>query len=254
MISTIIIEDERPAAANLIKKIGQLDSTIQIEATLSTIEESVRWLSTHTLPELIFLDIHLSDGLSFNIFKEIKITTPVIFTTTYDKYLLDAFELNSIDYLLKPIETSCLSDALDKFRNTKNYYSENIYKLIQKVDPSTNNQVKYRLIARKGVDHIPLKLEDIALFYTENRLTFLIDRNGKKYMVDHILSTLEQDLDKSKFYRANRQSIINIDFIKGYKTTEKVKISVEMTIDAVKSPIMISQDSAADFREWIAKV
>lgn len=253
MIKAIIIEDEKPAAANLVKKITQVDNTVAIEATLSTIEESVQWLSTHSLPELIFLDIHLSDGLSFNIFKEIKITTPVIFTTTYDKYLLEAFELNSIDYLLKPIESTRLHDALEKFRNTKNYYSENIYRLIQKVD-SGHNQVKYRLIARKGLDHVPLKLEDIALFYTENRLTFLIDKEGKKYIVDNILSTLEQELDKTKFYRANRQSIINIDFIKGYKTAEKVKVSVEMNIDTIKAPIMISQDSAADFREWITKV
>ncbi|OSZ80147.1 hypothetical protein CAP36_02490 [Chitinophagaceae bacterium IBVUCB2] len=252
MIKAIIIEDEKPAAANLAKKISQADSSVVVEATLSTIEESVQWLSSHSLPELIFLDIHLSDGLSFNIFKEIKITSPVIFTTTYDSYLLEAFELNSIDYLLKPIETSRLYDALEKFRNTKNYYSENIYKLIQKVDNS--NHSKYRLIARKGLEHVPLKLDDIALFYTENRLTFLIDRDGKKYIADNNLSALEQDLDKSKFYRANRQYIINIDFIKGYKTAEKVKISVEMAVDTIKSPVMISQDSAADFREWITQV
>src|SRR5450432_1638789 len=253
MIKAIIIEDERPAAASLLNKITQVDSSILVEATLSTIEESIWWLSSHSLPELIFLDIHLSDGLSFNIFKEIKITTPVIFTTTYDKYLLEAFELNSIDYLLKPIEIQGLYDALEKFRNTKSYYSENIYSLIERVNPGSNH-VKYRLIARRGMDHVPLKLEDIALFYTENRLTFLIDRHGKKYITDSILSALEQELDKSKFYRANRQYIINIDFIKGYKTAEKVKISVEMAIDAIKNPVMISQDSAADFREWITKV
>ena len=253
MTKAIIIEDEKPAAANLIKKISQVDDGIHIEATLSTIEESIQWLSAHSLPELIFLDIHLSDGLSFNIFKEIKITTPVIFTTTYDKYLMEAFELNSIDYLLKPIETPKLYDALEKFRNTKSYYSGNIYNLVHKI-PVDNKQMKCRLIARKGLEHIPLKLDDIVLLYTENRLTFLIDKNGKKYIVDNILSVLEQELDRNKFYRANRQYIINIDFIRGYKTIEKVKISVEMAIDADKFPILISQDSAANFREWIAKV
>lgn len=253
MIKAIIIEDEKPAAANLIKKIYQADEDIHIEATLSTIEESVQWLSTNTLPDLIFLDIHLSDGLSFNIFKEIKITAPVIFTTTYDKYLLEAFNLNSIDYLLKPIETQKLCEALEKFRNTKNYYSENLYNLIQKT-PYKDKQAKCRLIARKGTEHIPLKLEDIVLFYTENRLTFLIDKNGKKYIVDDILSDLEQELDKSKFYRANRQYIINIDFIRGYKTIEKVKIAVDMELETAKIPIHISQDSAAGFREWISRV
>lgn len=253
MIRAIIIEDEKPAAANLMRKITQVDNAIAVQATLSTIEESVQWLSTNSLPELIFLDIHLSDGLSFNIFKEIKITTPVIFTTTYDKYLLEAFEVNSIDYLLKPIEIPRLSDALDKFRSTKDYYSGNIYNLIQKVNPGTNH-TKYRLIARRGLDHIPLKTEDIVLFYTENRLTFLIDKYGKKYIIDHILSNLENELDKSKFYRANRQYIINLDFIKGYKTTEKVKVLVEMTTEADKFPVIISQDSAAAFREWITKM
>ena len=254
MLKAIIIEDEKPAAAWLIKKITAIDNTIQIEAILSTIEESIHWLSTNNLPELIFLDIHLSDGLSFNIFKEIKITTPVIFTTTYNKYLLEAFELNSIDYLLKPIETTRLYEALEKFKTTKKYYSENIYNLIQKAIPDTT-PVKTRLIARKGLDHFPLKLEDIALFYTENRITFLIDKNAKKYIVENILTTLEHALDKSKFYRANRQYIINIDYIKGYKTTEKVKITVEMNIEyAFKFPIIISQDSAAEFREWINRV
>ncbi len=253
MIKAIIIEDERPAAAHLAKRITQIDNSVFVEATLSSIQESVDWLSSHSLPELIFLDIHLSDGLSFNIFKEIKITTPVIFTTTFDTYLMEAFELNSIDYLLKPIETGDLENALEKFRNTKNYYSENIYNLIQKAG-TISNPPKERLIVRKGMDHIPLKVEDIVLFYTENRLTFLIDRNGKKYIADSILSELEQELDKSKFYRANRQYIINIDFIKGYKTIEKVKISVEMTLEPEKFPIIISQDSAAHFREWIAKI
>lgn len=251
MIKAIIIEDEKPAAANLAKKISQADSSVIVEATLSTVEESIQWLSSHSLPELIFLDIHLSDGLSFNIFKEIRITSPVIFTTTYDSYLMEAFELNSIDYLLKPIETPRLHAALEKFRSTKNYYSDNIYRLIQRVDSAT--PAKYRLIARKGLEHVPLKLDDVALFYTENRLTFLIDRDGKKYIAENNLSALEQELDQSKFYRANRQFIINIDFIKGYKTTEKVKISVEMAVETIKSPIMISQDSAADFREWITQ-
>ncbi len=253
MIKAIIIEDEKPAAANLIKKIAQADESIHVEVTLSTIEESIQWLSTHSLPELIFLDIHLSDGLSFNIFKEVRITSPVIFTTTYDKYLLEAFHLNSIDYLLKPIESQKLCEALEKFRNTKNYYSENLYNLIQNV-PYKDKQAKCRLIARRGIEHIPLKIEDIVLFYTENRLTFLIDKTGKKYIIDEILSELEQELDKSKFYRANRQYIINIDFIKGYKTIEKVKIAVEMSLEADKFPIHISQDSAAGFREWIACV
>ena len=125
--------------------------------------------------------------------------------------------------------------------------------MIQKTAPA-NGHSKYRLIARRGLDHVPLKLEDIVLFYTENRITFLIDKNGKKFIVDNILSALEEDLDKSKFYRANRQYIINIDFIKGYKTTEKVKILVDMDTDTAKHPIIISQDSAASFREWIAKV
>lgn len=252
MTKAIIIEDEKPAAISLANKIMQADKSISIEATLSTIEESIQWLSTHSHPELIFLDIHLSDGLSFNIFKEIKITSPVIFTTTYDSYLMNAFELNSIDYLLKPIETLRLHQALEKFNNTKNYYSKNIYRLIQQMENARHS--KFRLIARKGLEHVPLKLTDIALFYTENRLTFLIDREGKKYIADNNLSSLEQELDKSKFYRANRQYIINIDYIKGYKTTEKVKISVEMSVDSIKAPVMISQDSAADFREWIAHV
>jgi len=253
MIKAIIIEDERPAAANLAKRITQVDNSVFVEATLSSIQESVNWLSSHSLPELIFLDIHLTDGLSFNIFKEIKITTPVIFTTTFDTYLMEAFELNSIDYLLKPIETNDLVSALEKFKNTKSYYSENIYNLIQRREPM-NTAPKERLIARRGMDHIPLKVEDIVLFYTENRLTFLIDRNGKKYIADSILSELEQQLDTQKFYRANRQYIINIDFIKGYKTVEKVKIAVEMSVDAEKFPIVISQDSAANFREWITKM
>jgi len=252
MRRAVIIEDEKQAATQLAEKIKVHDADIIIEKVLSSVKDSVSWFSANKLPDLIFLDIHLSDGLSFHIFKEVKINTPVIFTSTFNTYLQEAFELNSIDYLLKPVETEKLALALNKFNTTSAYYSENVYRFAQAMTPALPKP-KLRLIARRGTEYIPVKSEDVVLFYTENRLTFLIDKHGKKYIIDEILSQLETELDKNKFYRANRQYIINVDFIKRYKTIEKVKIAVEIDSEVLSAPIVVSQDGAAEFREWITK-
>jgi DNA-binding LytR/AlgR family response regulator len=250
MLKAIIIEDERPAMEMLLHTLAEADPDVQVEAILSTVAESIHYLSGNPKADLIFSDVQLQDGLSFEIFKNTDITIPVIFITGYDEFIMNAFTSNGIDYLLKPINKKELKNALLKYRMFEKHFAAHndmIKNLVQQFD----NRKKSRLVVRKGLEHIALKLEEIVLFYTENKLVYVIDRLGKKYLADKNLSDLEEELDSNLFFRANRQYIININFIRGFKTYEKVKLQIELMIPDLNHSIIISQENAPQFRQWI---
>jgi DNA-binding LytR/AlgR family response regulator len=250
MIKAIIIEDERPAMEMLLHTLAETDADVQVEAILSTVAESIHYLSCNPKADLIFSDVQLQDGLSFEIFKNTDTGIPVIFITGYDEFIMNAFTSNGIDYLLKPVNKGELKNALLKYRMFEKHFAAHndmIKNLVQHYD----NRRKSRLVVRKGLEHIALRLEEIVLFYTENKLVYVIDRLGKKYMADKNLSDLEEDLDKSHFFRANRQYIININFIRGFKTYEKVKLQVDLVLPDLNHCIIVSQENAPQFRQWI---
>jgi DNA-binding LytR/AlgR family response regulator len=250
MLKAIIIEDERPAMEMLLHTLAEADADVQVEAVLSTVAESIQYLSSDPKADLIFSDVQLQDGLSFDIFKNTDTTIPVIFITGYDEFIMNAFTSNGIDYLLKPINKKELKNALLKYRMfEKHFVAHN--DMIKNIARHFDNRKKSRLVVRKGLEHIALRLEEIVLFYTENKLVYVIDRLGKKYMADKNLSDLEEDLDADLFFRANRQYIININFIRGFKTYEKVKLQVELMIPDLNHSIIISQENAPQFRQWI---
>ncbi|MEP6584679.1 MAG: LytTR family DNA-binding domain-containing protein, partial [Ginsengibacter sp.] len=252
MLNAIIIEDEKPAMEVLVKMLGEISPVVNIIARLNSVKESIEYLTTHKNADIIFSDVQLNDGLSFEIFKQTGVQTPVIFTTGYDKFMMMAFENNGIDYLLKPINKNDLTKALLKYRNLQTHFShseinapvENLLKFI-------SNRKKTRLLVKKGTENIALKLEDITLFYTENKVVYVLDRFSKKYISDKTLTELEEELDESTFFRANRQYIININFIKGFKPYEKVKLSVDLNIPEINHSITISQETAPAFRKWM---
>jgi DNA-binding LytR/AlgR family response regulator len=249
MIKTIIIEDEKIALENLLYHIRLTREPISVLATLETVEDSVDWLSTNPQPDLIFMDIQLKDGISFNIFEKIKVTAPVIFITAFDNYMVQAFEHTGIEYLLKPINEQDLSKAITKYKSLQNHFLTSYDHLLD-FFAGKDGTKKTRIVVKKGIEFQSIPLDDVAYFFTEQKISFLITKEGKKFLVDKNLKELEEELDPRKFYRANRKFIININFVKSYRSYDKIKIQVELTVP-VSEEIIVSQESAVDFRKWI---
>ena len=196
--------------------------------------------------------MQLPDGLSFEIFSETQIKIPVIFTTGFDKFMLYAFENNGIDYLLKPIQKEDLGKALLKYKNLENHFTQqtqSLHNLLQ----TFYVKKKTRLLVKRGIENISLRMEDIAMFYTENKMVYVIDKNGKKLIIDKTLNELETELDKTIFFRVNRQYIVNLSFVKSYRPYEKVKLQVDLIVPDNNYFIIISQNTAPVFRKWIAE-
>jgi DNA-binding LytR/AlgR family response regulator len=252
MTTAVIIEDEKRASDHLASLLMEVDPDLSIVASLATVSESIDYLSENFHIDLIFSDVQLADGLSFNIFSHISVCAPVIFVTGYDRFMLNAFESNGIDYLLKPVSREDLHKALIKYRNLKKHFSLQEHEFTMKYLMQFNGlQKRSRIVVRKGIENISLLLSDVVLFYTENKITYVIDKNGKKYMTDKNLTDLEKELDDKTFFRASRQYILNINYIKGFKTYERVKLWVELTLHDFSHSIIISQETAPHFRKWI---
>lgn len=249
MLNAVIIEDEKPAMESLISTLASIADDVQITARLSSVRESIEYLSQQPAVDIIFSDVQLGDGLSFEIFNPGQIRIPVIFITCYDEFMMNAFDYNGIDYLLKPVDKTELQKALTKYRMLEKHFTDHhsLNSLLQYV----GDHKKKRILVRKGMESISLRLDDLVLFYTENKIVYAIDRWGKKYMSENNLSELEEQLDQTSFFRANRQYIININFIRGFKPYEKVKLQVDLTIPELNHCIIVSQELAPQFREWM---
>lgn len=250
MINAILIEDENPAMELLARLLAEASVEVTIVKKLYSIKESISYLSSHHEADLIFSDVQLGDGLSFEIFQQTGVKTPVVFTTGFDEFMLMAFENNGIDYLLKPVSKTDLDKAILKFQQLKTHFTglaiplDNLSKFLE-------SKKKTRLLVKRGMENIALKLEDITLFYTENKVVYVIDRYSKKYFADKTLTELENELDKNTFFRANRQYIVNINYIRCFKPFEKVKLSVDLSIPEINHSITISQENAPAFRKWM---
>lgn len=245
-MNVIIIEDELPARAKLVSMLQALDPTLLVMAQLGSVKESLEWLKSNREPELAFVDIQLSDDHSFEIFKKHPVKFPVIFTTAYDKYLLESFEFNAIDYLLKPITEEKLKRSLEKIQKLEQHFLQgNILKLIQHQQTNT----KSRIVARKGTEFIALNMEEVAYFFTEHKIVFVRDFQGRQMIVDKNLGELETDLNKEIFFRINRKFIANINAIERFKP-DNGKIQVFLKPE-MKEEIHVSKETAPEFREWI---
>ena len=244
----LIIEDEKKIAEDFKAMLMKASSETEVLASFSTVRESIEYFLMNEPPDLIFSDVQLSDGLSFDIFNRVSIKSPVVFVTGYDKFMLNAFEHNGIDYLLKPVDEKDLGKTLAKYKTLQNHFIDNSF------IRSFQQRSRTRLLVRKGIENIPLPTQNIVVIYTENKLVYVIDKEGKKYVADKHLGELEQELDNTMFFRVNRQYIINISFIKSYKTYEKVKLQVDLTMPDLHHHIVISQETAPCFRKWISEL
>jgi len=247
-MKAIIIEDEKPAAEKLQKALMKCDASIQVTAVLGSVQSAITWFKQNSQPELLFMDIELTDGLSFKIFEQVSINCPIIFTTAYDEYWQEAFEHNSIDYLLKPIRQDKLEIALKKYEKLKQHFASNYGQLLNW--QQNNQEHKKRFLVKRGTDYISVKTSDIAYFYAAQKLVCLVDSSAQKFILDLSLSDLEKQLDPSQFYRVNRKYLVNLNAIKKIKTYPKSKLQLDIQ-PAPSEEIIISQENAAAFKAWM---
>lgn len=248
-MKVVIIEDEALAAEKLERYILKCEQNAEVLAVIPSVEEAVEWLKVNQEKlDLIFMDIQLTDGLSFEIFGEVTINKPVIFTTAHDEYAIDAFKVNSIDYILKPITFSDLSKALKKLDSLRSQFA-NGNSLVEVVEEIGKKRSKERFLVRLG-DHIhSVKTTDIALFYAEGRTAFLITQPGKKFIVDYKLEELEELLDPKLFFRTNRSFIININAIKDVLVYSNSRLKISINVP-VEKDIIVSRERVAEFKAW----
>jgi two-component system, LytTR family, response regulator len=249
-MKVVVIEDEKPAAEKLIKAIKRTDPSIEVTAVLNSIKTSVEWLQQNPLPELLFMDIELGDGLSFRIFDKINISSPVIFCTAFDEYWQEAFEHNSIDYLLKPVKQDKLEATLNKYEKLKQHFASNLQQLLQWRQQPVSNFYKKRFLVKRGTDYISIKTEDIAYFYATHKLVCMVDNRNQKYILDQSLADIEKQIDPSMFYRINRKYLVQLNAIKKIKSCPKSKLQLELE-PAISDDIIISQENVMAFKEWI---
>jgi len=244
----IIIEDEKPAAEKLVNALHQYDKAIQVQAILGSIESAMEWFRHHPMPALIFMDIELSDGISFRLFDGCNITCPVIFTTAYDDYWQEAFAYNSIEYLLKPIRQNKLEAALKKYDALSRYFASHFQQMMQ--GHQLKEKYKKRFLVKRGTDYITIKCDDIACFYATHKLVCLLDCNNQKFILDKSLADIEKEVDPSQFYRVNRKYLVNITAIKKIKAFTKSKLQLLLEPPASED-IVISQENVAAFKNWM---
>lgn len=247
----VIIEDEMLAAERLQLLIKKYDPSINILATLESIEESVQWLQARPAPDLLFVDIHLSDGHSFEIFKKIKLHKPVIFTTAYDNYALDAFQLFSIDYILKPITAEALGAAINKYKAIATHLTANNYALLSdQVKENFSARYKNRFLAKVGQRSFFLQAEEVAYFFADNKIVYLVDKEGNRFIINFTLEKLEPLLDPHHFFRVNRKMIIHARSIEQVKPYFNNRLKLTLKEIKTDEEIIISRERVNDFKEW----
>lgn len=248
-MNAIIVEDEVVAARNLQAILNEIGE-VSVISTLETISETVEWFKANPNPELVFMDIHLADGSAFEIFERTKITCPVIFTTAYDEYALKAFKVNSIDYLLKPIEEDAVRKALLKFKTFMPWF--NSQDELQKIISLLKTKMSYKthfLVSIKGEKLIPLDVIDIAYIFTENNVVKVHTRIGNNYFLEYTLDELMNMLNPQEFFRANRQFIIARNAIKDMDLWFSNRLSVNLKV-SVSDKILISKAKVGEFKTW----
>ncbi len=249
----IIIEDEAPAANRLTKLLHALSDEIEVVHRLDSVAAAIQYFRSADNIDLIFMDIQLADGLSFDIFYQAKITVPVIFTTAFDQYTLKAFKVNSIDYLLKPIDEEELRTAVEKYRQLyhkkENDFSEKILKLVREM---TAAKYKERLLVKRGQQLGYIKTEATAFCYADGKLCFAVDFNNNRHLLENNLSQLEEQLQPNKFYRINRHLLVNIEAIKKVHTWLGGRLKLEI-LPATNAETIVSRERVNGFKEWLGQ-
>jgi two-component system, LytTR family, response regulator LytT len=251
----IIIEDEIPAAKRLKNMLKKINPDLEIAAIIDGIEEAVNWLQNNKEPDLIIADIQLSDGLCFEIFRQVTVKCAVIFTTAYDEYAIEAFKVNSIDYLLKPLDKKALNKAIEKYNNIRKNYAgqdNNLESLLKKITQKGDSGYKTRFLVTKGQIMKTIQTTETAFFVIDNQLVFLVDKNDKYYIIEHSLDELESMLDPEHFFRINRQMIVSFASIKTIHPYFNSRLQLFLQPN-IKNEVLVSRMKVNNFKRWLDK-
>jgi len=243
------------SARLLLGMVQKLRPSWNIACQLGSVQDSIEWFSTHPAPDLVFMDIQLNDGICFDIFEAVKLSSKIIFTTAYDQYAIQAFDVNSIDYLLKPVKESKLASAIEKFetlfppRENRNQ-PEVDYSALLSALKAGQNLYKARFLVSGATSLRYIKTGDIAYFYTQNRVSYAVDFHGREHVVEMTLEKIETHLDPAQFFRASRSHILNIDAIHSAETFFGGKYTVKL-IHPFKEQVTVSRLKATEFKAWL---
>lgn len=245
-MKTLIIEDEKPAARYLVKLLQE--EGIEPLAMLNTVKESVNWFQNNPEPDLIFLDIQLSDGISFEIFEQVQPKSSIIFTTAYDEYALKAFKFNSIDYLLKPINKTDLRNAIGKFKERQSPVVWDAFQLQSLLTNNFDNKYRERFLVKVGANLKTLQVDQISCFYSKNKGTYLVNEN-REYPIEQTLGDLETQLNPKEFFRISRNAIVNLRHIDNI--TSHSGSRYQLFIKNLEEELIVSRERVNDFKIWL---
>lgn len=251
-MKVLIIEDETAASEDLIAILHEIDEDIEVLDVLESVKQTVRWLRANPAPDLIFMDIHLSDGSAFTLFQEIEVETPIIFTTAYNQYAIDAFNVNSIDYLLKPIKISDMTRALEKFRRlTSNDVMAYLQRVVSLGKTHTEGYVSSLLVPVRD-KLVPVDVNNVVCIYNTDHKTQIILSDGRNISYGKSLDAIMLSLDPMKFYRANKQYIVSRSYIKEIVIWYDNRLLVNMKLE-LPEPLYVSKNKASEFKNWMTK-
>lgn len=251
-MNILVIENEKPAADKLVRLLTKIDQKINVLGVIETVEEAINRLQENPQPDLILMDIQLDDGTCFEIFEMIKVDIPVIFTTAYDEYALKAFKVNSIDYLLKPIDEELLRSALAKFlklHGDNDPFKRDFRQLMFEF----RNQYKSRFLIKIGEKYRSVPVGEISYFHINDRSVFLCDFQGRDYGIDYSLEQLQTMLDTRKFFRINRECIVNIDSITLMHSYSSSRLQLNLKNSEKNELFVVSREKVTEFKNWIDK-
>jgi len=258
-MNVLIVEDEALAVEKLRSTLHAVEPTAAVIGITASIKSTVEWLKTHPEPDLILMDIELSDGQSFEIFRQVPVKSPVIFTTSYDEYAIKAFKVNSIDYLLKPVEEEDLKAAMQKYRDVHQPHSTrlatfDVSNLVKELQAQLRKKdYRDRFLVKLGQRYVTVDVLDIAYFFVDGRLYHFVTWEGKKYSIDYTMDELEKMLEPKIFFRANRGFLINLKSVAQIHTYFNGKLKLKLKPDVVKDDVVISKERAGDFKKWMGK-
>jgi DNA-binding LytR/AlgR family response regulator len=251
-MKVIVLEDEKLSAEHLINLLQKIDSNVKVVTTIDSVKQSIALFTNGLSADLLFVDVHLADGICFDIFEQIAIDIPIIFTTAFNEYAIKAFQLNSVDYLLKPVAKDDLNRALEKYAKFKSQYQATNFSTIANQYYHQTNTTKHRFVVKSGQTLESIKTEDVHHFTTLDSITFLVTSNGKKYPIDYTLDQLETVIPSSDFFRINRKTILHISSIQKVTTFYNSRLAIAaLHIEGDAS--IVSRDRVANFKEWLDK-